>query len=437
MKNTSYILALSCMLLSCTGFLDERPSKSIDTPGSLESLQAMLDEGTMNFSSGMNILLADEYFTDDAGFLTFKPWHQNLYLWKADPFELEDQIFEWRDSYNQIQISNLVLEALEKNVEINSDLAKQIKGTALFYRANAYYNLSSLYLEGPNLESKDLTSEIPIRRNTSITLNPELGGTEEIKAVIRGDLEDADKLMVGDPEYLTRPSLKAVKALKARVYLSWGKYDEALIASSEAMGLGLELEDYSTYDPSITYPIKEFNKETIWFARSGSTFSSQSGFQVDEDLYALYDTSDLRRELFFITRPAGYVNFRGSYTGTLTHFTGLASDEVYLIYSECLVRAGELELAEQILNELLSKRYIEDFMPVELVNENQALKIVLEERRKELPFRGLRWTDLRRLNSEDRFKETLKRTYEAQEYNLLPESEQYVLPIPAREMSFY
>ncbi|WP_339870371.1 RagB/SusD family nutrient uptake outer membrane protein [uncultured Algoriphagus sp.] len=437
MKNTSYILALAFMLLSCTGFLDERPSKAIDTPGSLESLQSMLDYGTMNFSAGMNIMLADEYFTDDAGFLSFTPWHQNLYLWKADPFELEDQIFEWRTCYNQIQISNLVLEALEKNEEKRSDIANQIKGTALFYRANAYYNLYSLYMEGPNLESKGLTPKIPVRNSTSITLSPELAGTEEIKAVIRGDLEEADRLMAGDPEYLTRPSLKAVKALKARIYLSWGDYDNALIASRETMALGLVLEDYSVYDHSITYPIEEFNKETIWYVRSGSSFSSQSGFQVDDDLYALYDTSDLRRDLFFITRPAGYVNFRGSYTGGITHFTGLASDEVYLTYSECLIRTGELEQAEQVLNELLSKRHSDEFIPEEFLDESQALKIIIEERRKELPFRGLRWTDLRRLNAEDRFRETLKRTYEGQEYSLSPESDQYILPIPARELSFY
>ena len=293
MKKTSYILALACMLISCSGFLDERPSKAIDTPGSLESLQSMLDYGTMNFSSGMNIMLADEYFTDDAGFLSFNPWHQNLYLWKADPFELEDMIFEWRDSYNQIQLANLVLESWEKNEERNSSAGKQIRGSALFYRAVAYYNLYSLYLAGPNLESRGLNTQIPIRNSTSITLSPELAGTEEIKMLIDKDLEEADGLLAEDSEFLTQPSMRAIKALKARVYLSWRAYDKALIAAKEAIGLGLELMDYKDYDPSITYPIKQFNKETIWYARSGTSFSSQSGFQVDDDLYALYDSSDL------------------------------------------------------------------------------------------------------------------------------------------------
>ncbi|MEP0711878.1 RagB/SusD family nutrient uptake outer membrane protein [Algoriphagus sp.] len=437
MKNTSYILALSYMLLSCTGFLDEKPTKAIDTPGSLESLQAMLDYGTLNFNSGMNIMLADEYFSDDAGYLSFNPWHQRLYLWKADPFELDDMIFEWRDSYNQIQLANLVLESWEKNEERNSSAGKQIRGSALFYRAAAYYNLYSLYLAGPNLESRGLNTQIPIRNSTSITLSPELAGTEEIKMLIDKDLEEADGLLAEDSEFLTQPSMRAIKALKARVYLSWRAYDKALIAAKEAIGLGLELMDYKDYDPTLTYPFEEFNKETLWYARSGTSFRSQSGFQVDSTLYSFYDSTDLRKSLFYTIRPAGYVNFRGSYTGGITHFTGLAANEVYLIYAECLIRFGELDQAGQVLNELLVKRYDADFIPVDFTEETQALETVLLERRKELPFRGLRWTDLRRLNAEEHFQETLKRSYDGQEYLLEPNSEQYILPIPARELSFY
>jgi hypothetical protein len=90
-----------------------------------------------------------------------------------------------------------------------------------------------------------------------------------------------------------------------------------------------------------------------------------------------------------------------------------------------------------VLNQLLVKRYRGNFTPIVFEDETQALKVVLAERRKELAFRGLRWSDLRRLNADDRFKETLSRTLAGQEYNLEPQSERYILPIPARELSFY
>ena len=177
----------------------------------------------------------------------------------------------------------------------------------------------------------------------------------------------------------------------------------------------------------------------IWHSRIGGTsyFSSQSGFQVSGDLLDLYREGDLRRSLFFIKRSSGYINFRGSYYGSRPLFAGLAIDELYLILSESLVRKGRLDEGAAILNALLINRYSEVFIPVSFTDETQALQVILEERRKELAFRGLRWSDLRRLNNDERFKTTRTRNYEGQEYNLLPNSEKYVLPIPARELSFY
>ena len=108
-----------------------------------------------------------------------------------------------------------------------------------------------------------------------------------------------------------------------------------------------------------------------------------------------------------------------------------------MILAESLVRKGRIEEGAEILNALLINRYSEAFIPVSFTDETQALQVILEERRKELAFRGLRWSDLRRLNNDERFKTTLTRNYEGQEYKLLPNSEKYVLPIPARELSFY
>ncbi|MBN8856731.1 MAG: RagB/SusD family nutrient uptake outer membrane protein, partial [Sphingobacteriales bacterium] len=59
----------------------------------------------------------------------------------------------------------------------------------------------------------------------------------------------------------------------------------------------------------------------------------------------------------------------------------------------------------------------------------QALDTILVERRKELPFRGVRWTDLRRLNLEGRTI-TLTRVLNGTTYQLPPNSKLYTLPIP-------
>lgn len=67
-------------------------------------------------------------------------------------------------------------------------------------------------------------------------------------------------------------------------------------------------------------------------------------------------------------------------------------------------------------------------MPLTASDEEAALELILNERRKELPFRGLRWSDLRRLNKEG-YNITLQRKLD-KNYILPPNDRRYVLPIP-------
>ncbi|MOA51075.1 SusD family protein [compost metagenome] len=59
-----------------------------------------------------------------------------------------------------------------------------------------------------------------------------------------------------------------------------------------------------------------------------------------------------------------------------------------------------------------------------------ALDVVLKERRKELLFRGLRWTDLRRLNLDPTTARTPKRELDGKIYTIEPNSPNYVYPFP-------
>lgn len=70
------------------------------------------------------------------------------------------------------------------------------------------------------------------------------------------------------------------------------------------------------------------------------------------------------------------------------------------------------------------------------MNNNELLHKIILERRKELVFRGLRWTDLRRLNKETEFAITLRRTVKGMEYVLPPNDPRYTQQIPFSVISF-
>jgi starch-binding outer membrane protein, SusD/RagB family len=82
------------------------------------------------------------------------------------------------------------------------------------------------------------------------------------------------------------------------------------------------------------------------------------------------------------------------------------------------------------LNKLLEHRYKPGtFHPLRTSSKDSALMLVLQERRKELAFRGLRWTDLRRLNKEHAA-QTIRRFVEGVYYVLQPNDLRYTFPYP-------
>ncbi len=69
------------------------------------------------------------------------------------------------------------------------------------------------------------------------------------------------------------------------------------------------------------------------------------------------------------------------------------------------------------------------FIPYSFTDKDLALKTILTERRKELVFRGLRWSDIKRLNR-DGYNITLSRTVNGQTITLPPHDLRYAIAIP-------
>lgn len=143
---------------------------------------------------------------------------------------------------------------------------------------------------------------------------------------------------------------------------------------------------------------------------------------------------DLRKKHFFIAGAEGKWIFKGQYTGSTSTFMGLTVAELLLIRSECYARRNNFDNAAKDLNTLLSKRFDKEHFKEYSGQEKSLLDIILNERRKELLFRGVRWSDIRRYNQDPERSLTLERRLqiggEEIVYTLPPGDPRFVFPIP-------
>lgn len=220
-------------------------------------------------------------------------------------------------------------------------------------------------------------------------------------------------------------------------------YANAESYADKCLAVYNKLIDYNTVSETSTTPFSATNDELIYNAHQAAVYglftptTTGAVGKLSPDLLGLYSNNDLRLPIYFSKAADGsYTRKRGYYGSGNYAFTGLATDELYLIKAECLARRSEMTAAIDELNQLLIKRYTNTspYVPVTASSPADALTLVLTERRKELPWRGLRWFDIKRLNAGGA-NITLTRVLNGTTYTLEPNSPRYALPIPDDEIA--
>ena len=438
-KSTNRIHALYFTLLivsaSCTkqSHLNQPVDQALQVLATIEDARALLDNTTiMKETPALGELSADDFYVTAGGYID--PVELNAYLWMPDIFMKQRLAGDWFLPYKQIYYANSILATLQKLTGGSQEQLNQVKGTCLFTRGYAFYNVA---LEFASLYDRDIENEpgIPL----PVTPDPEAhyarASIKETYDQILKDIQEAVKLLPGevDPGRKNRPSVPAAYALLARIYLSMGNFTAAKFVADSCLDRYGHLMDYNKLNAAASHPFPPNNEEVLYQSNLLSTtyLFYHSSFFVDSTLYDSYSNQDLRKELFFTTdAAAGLPVPEYNYSGNATKFSGLATDEVLLIRAECHARLGNKESAMQDMTILLTHRWKNHAYPRPVINTAQeALDLVLTERRKELVFRGLRWIDIRRLNKIDPTR-TLKRWWSNTMYTLPPGNKRYVLPIP-------
>ncbi len=438
MKNIKRYIVLATLItgiVSCQKYLDIKPSSNIVLPETLTDMEQLLDNGSVfaNYPEFLELQTDDYYFEEDFWNSLINQVDKNVHVWDKDIYGTTESHSSWSSQYSKIFYANAVLEGLaniERN-EFNEARYDQAKGSALFLKAEAVYLLTQLFCKVYDKASADKDLGIPVPMSADINekvSRPSLAANFEF---IINSIVEAEKLLSSTVDF-SRPSKGAAHALLARVNLYMGEYDEALNHSDKALSIYSHLSD-------LNLGRIRTDKDTYFSSLiSPSSYIRSRGLStlIDTILYDSFNDNDLRKQLFFTNNTSGQPVRERSYVllSVNLSYSGLDTDEQFLIRAECYARAGNTTLALQDLNHLLKHRYkTGSFTVLASTNATEVLNWVLQERRKELIFRGLRWSDLKRFNR-DGANITLKRQLGIQAFNLPPNDARWVLPIPINEI---
>ena len=443
MKKCAYISSLSAFLLflfaGCNKFLEEKSDKRLSVPTTIEDFQAML-----NNYGGLNVnfiaageVSSDDYYLSDADYnaLNYES-DKRLYTWQPDYVSRPESSAgdEWSYCYQSIYICNSVIQGLEEN-SLTGTQADNIKGQALVFRAARYLDGVQIWAPAYNKHTAKTDLGMVIRLDPDMNIPSIRSSVQQTYDLIINDLTTALPLLPANQTSVNLPGKSAAHGLLARTYLYMGEYEKALQNAEASLSMtNAEVIDFNMLDTNAAFPIPSINATSpamiLWAPIFYADPLRQSVAKISPPLYALYDKEDLRRVIYFKKNKDGTYSFKGTHFGYFSLMTSLTPAELLLIKAECDARIGNLSKASEALNLLLKKRWkTDEFKPYAFSSKEEALNIILEERRKELVMRGLRWADIKRLNR-DGYNITLTRSVSGQTFTLPPNDPRFAIAIP-------
>ena len=431
------ITAVCLTLLSCKKFLDKKSNQKLVIPSTVQELQGLLDNYTRvnQFNPGASEKSADDYYLTQADWagLTVIP-DQRTYTWEKDNLFVTGTN-DWSNLYDNVYKANVVITEMPKIAGTAGTAGDRNSclGHAHFIRANSFLQALSIWslVYNENTASTDLG--IPLRLDPGFeTVSSRASVRQSCEQVLK-DAKIAAGLLPVNALHQQRPSRSAAFALLARTYLYMGNYDSCLHYAERSLSLNNTIVDFNTLNANATFPFapRYSNKEILFESNlSSGALLTTSRLRIDSTLYRSYEANDLRKTVFFRNNNNGSFGFKGSYTGSASHFDGYAVDEVLLMKAECEARKNNITEAMNTLNTLLIKRWkTNTFIPYTAATKEEAMNKILVERRKELLFRGVRWMDIKRLNREGA-QIALTRVLGNTTFQLLPGDPRFALPIP-------
>jgi hypothetical protein len=406
MKHILYI-SLACFVLGITACRKyvEIPALNVKELKNTKDYQALLNNG-----SG---LIEKAYYypvwsSDDAGSdnLTWQnaqiPVNGYAYTWAPKFYsDLEDDR-DWADMYKTMYTLNSIITDVMQS-EGGTEAEKRNAYTqAQVHRAFLYLTLVNIYAKQYDSATAATDPGVPVLLNSSLFSSLKRWPVADVYGQILKDLQEALPNLPDQPDNVTYPAKGAAYAILAKTYLDMRAFSNAKLYADSALQLKSTLIDLNAYITNVTsFPHKINDPEIIL---SKVTDQIPLSVPLSTELVTLLGTKDLRYQVYtkdgVSIPPANYTN-RGYMKHRILNegtFVGPGVPEMMLIKAECEARAGNASVAVSILNTLRKKRFTPtDYADLTATTGADALKLVIDERRRELMGTGARWFDQRRL----------------------------------------
>ena len=461
-------IAIALMATSCDSYLDEKP-KGYTIPVYFEDFALMLNSYEFVFLGQ----IYPTYMTDDVDlgdenaptyFSIASKYEEELNMFKfkeGEVFNPSSDDYAYGSFYKIVYICNVVANNILNVPDGIQSEKERIWAEAIMHRSMCYFNLVNYYGKPYNKATSSTDLGVPIILSEDINSTYKRNSVDDVYKLMVKDLELAAPMLGKVSNHRFRPNQAAGYALLAKLYLHMGEYEKALANVNKSLDLNIsaKLIDYKKFhaleegswgrivdENGEIFPERIDSPEGLFVKVPSNSFGTS--VCASDDLMAIYEKNlptgaiDQRVALFYAKDSANthekmYFPGKTLYVNHCMPNVGIGLPDVMLIAAECEARVGNKDKAMDLINELRDMRIVNN-EELSAATKEEALQIVVEERRRELAFHGTeRFFDLRRLNLDPRFAKTVVHTAErGQSWSLPANDKRYVMPLPFSVRNF-
>lgn len=422
MKKISILALITSFFVSCD--LDRKPYDGLDEELQFSSLQGFESaikgmysgfRSSGYFGTSGHLISSPDILSDN---LNMNPQgrttQESLFEWRFFP---QDEVFPvYETGYRIISRANSILDNINR---LPADTKRdQFQAEALAVRALVHFDIARVHCKIPTQSSDALESlGIYYSKTFEPNVKPRRVGTtvQSVYENVIADLNQALSL-IGNFKKQGRINKAAINGLLARVYLHYGKYDDAIthanaVISDKSFAIAPRADFGNvwkdSYTKNILFKILINDQDNIsignTYGQSNARGNNRAEYVCAYDFYKLFKDSDIRKSTTISTGTFddkvynSISKYFGRATGNKNTVDGkyLRLEEVYLTRAEALYRTGKQSDALKDLDEIRKHRY-ENFISGSETGAS-LLEAILLERRFELAFEGDRFFTLKRL----------------------------------------